>query len=337
VTVSRKFASGATRNDEKGKHDYEGFLSPLVVERYGHFMNKHRHLEDGTLRASDNWQKGIPFDVYMKSGFRHFMDWWKEHRGHHTADGVEGALCALMFNTMGYLHEHLRVKDHNYENDPDFNPEYDGAYHLIVAELEDEKEEPEGGAEPPKDEAYAKERDLLGEFFEANNKPYVAGLPTPVVAKVVDVKPNQPLLYLSGQLTNGGTELPYSERAVDEMNLVGADLMRRGFAVYMPQLTVHLPNAERFNGLSVQDAHKAWLKMDKTIIARCDGLVRVENGPSKGADEEIAFAKSLALPVLYTVPDLSRGSSGISETGGLASTDNFRQQFQKDRTGSYAH
>ncbi len=106
----RKFTGGATRDTEEGKPDYEGFLSPLVMERFGEYMTKHRKLPDGSLRDSDNWQKGIPKDVYMKSAWRHFVAWWWEHRGHWTADGIEEALCGLLFNVQGYLHERLRQK-----------------------------------------------------------------------------------------------------------------------------------------------------------------------------------------------------------------------------------
>lgn len=113
----RTFASGATRNLDTNKLDYEGFLSPLVIEAFGKYMHSHRLQKDGTLRDSDNWQKGIDFDVYMKSGWRHFFDWWKLHRGlvatspedGHQIDKVE-ALCALLFNVQGYLHELLKEK-----------------------------------------------------------------------------------------------------------------------------------------------------------------------------------------------------------------------------------
>jgi len=106
----RKFDTGSTRNNDETRLDYEGFLSPLALERFAQYMNKNRIQDDGTTRASDNWQKGIPNKSYMQSGFRHFMDWWKEHRGHKSRDGVEEALCGLMFNAMGYLHEHLKNK-----------------------------------------------------------------------------------------------------------------------------------------------------------------------------------------------------------------------------------
>ncbi len=112
----RKFDSGATRDTVEGKHDLEGFLSPAVLNRYAEYMNKHRKQADGELRDSDNWQKGIPLDVYMKSAFRHFFDLWANHRHIDSAikEDVEESLCALLFNTMGYLHEYLKSKADEY-------------------------------------------------------------------------------------------------------------------------------------------------------------------------------------------------------------------------------
>ncbi len=102
----RRFTTGATRDGEDGKLDYEGFLSPIVLERYAQYMHKHRRQSDGTMRPSDNWQLGIPKDAYMKSLWRHFMDVWKAHRGQKI--DMDEALCALIFNAMGYLHERLK-------------------------------------------------------------------------------------------------------------------------------------------------------------------------------------------------------------------------------------
>jgi hypothetical protein len=102
------FESGATRSPDNGKPDYEGFLSPLVVQRFGEYMNKHRVQPDGSLRESDNWQRGIPQTSYMKSGWRHFMDWWLAHRGWSPKEPLEEALCALIFNASGYLDTLLR-------------------------------------------------------------------------------------------------------------------------------------------------------------------------------------------------------------------------------------
>jgi len=113
--IARTFNTGATRDGDTDKLDYEGFLSPLVIERFGQYMHKHRFQVDGKMRDADNWQKGIPQTAYMKSGWRHFFDWWKGHRrtSPFTPPGreqFEETLCALMFNVMGYLHEHLKEK-----------------------------------------------------------------------------------------------------------------------------------------------------------------------------------------------------------------------------------
>ena len=105
----RTFETGATRDTDKWE-DPEGFLSPLVVQRFTTYMAKHRTQKDGTQRASDNWQRGIPKEAYVKSAWRHFLHWWLEHRGYPSQDGLEDALCGLMFNVMGYLHEHLKMK-----------------------------------------------------------------------------------------------------------------------------------------------------------------------------------------------------------------------------------
>lgn len=107
----RKFATGATRDTDEGKSDFEGFLCPLVIDRFGEYMNKHRKQADGKLRDSDNWQKGIPKDAYIKSMWRHFLDLWKEHRGYKSREGLEDALMAIMFNVMGYAHEVLKSNE----------------------------------------------------------------------------------------------------------------------------------------------------------------------------------------------------------------------------------
>lgn len=100
----RKFETGATRDTDKDKADYEGFLSPLVIEEFGRYMLTHQVQADGKLRASDNWQKGIPLDVYIKSMWRHFLDLWKWHRGFPSRESFKAALCGILFNVMGYLH-----------------------------------------------------------------------------------------------------------------------------------------------------------------------------------------------------------------------------------------
>ena len=105
----RKFATGATRDTGADKLDFEGFFSPQVMESFARYMHKHRLQADGALRDSDNWQKGIPRDVYMKSLWRHFFDVWCLHRGIDRGGvTMEEALNALRFNVNGYQHELLK-------------------------------------------------------------------------------------------------------------------------------------------------------------------------------------------------------------------------------------
>lgn len=105
----RLFESGATRDQDVNKLDYEGFLSPRVLQRFAEYMHENRKQTDGALRDSDNWQKGIPKDAYMKSLLRHLMDVWLMHRAKaYPAEDMEKALCAVIFNAQGYLFELLR-------------------------------------------------------------------------------------------------------------------------------------------------------------------------------------------------------------------------------------
>jgi len=108
----REFESGATRDADTTKLDYEGFLSPAVLTLYAEYLHKHRVQSDGQYRDSDNWQKGMPKDVYMKSAIRHLFAAWTIHREgealHYDREDMFDSLCAVMFNVMGYLFEELR-------------------------------------------------------------------------------------------------------------------------------------------------------------------------------------------------------------------------------------
>lgn len=111
----RKFETGATRSADAGRYDPEGFLSPIAIERFSLYMAKHQKQPDGTVRASDNWQKGIPIDSYMKGMWRHFLHLWTRHRGYTVQDpmaaaSIEEDLSALLFNVQGMLHEVVKAR-----------------------------------------------------------------------------------------------------------------------------------------------------------------------------------------------------------------------------------
>jgi hypothetical protein len=101
----RTFSTGATRDTDADKLDFEGFLSPLVLEEFAKYMHGKRKMPDGSMRDSDNWQKGIPTEAYMKSMFRHFFAVWKSHRAGKVS---KEDLLALFFNVQGMAHEVLK-------------------------------------------------------------------------------------------------------------------------------------------------------------------------------------------------------------------------------------
>lgn len=122
----REFKTGANRNSDHGKLDYEGFNSVLVDWMYAQYMHKHRLLEDGTYRDSDNWQKGFPKDVIAKSLVRHVMDFRLQHRGYRVVENgkphsQEEILCGIIFNAKAYLHEILKEKMQDKDIDRSFS------------------------------------------------------------------------------------------------------------------------------------------------------------------------------------------------------------------------
>jgi hypothetical protein len=115
ISTVRQFETGATRSADSDRDDPEGYLSPLVIDRFNEYMTKHRVQADGSLRDSDNWQKGMPLASFMKGMWRHFLHLWTRHRGYPVRDpkaaiDIEEDLCAILFNTQGYLHQLLKEK-----------------------------------------------------------------------------------------------------------------------------------------------------------------------------------------------------------------------------------
>lgn len=111
-TKKRIFKTGANRNSDWGKYDYEGFSNPIVEYSFAKYMHHHRKLEDGSLRNSDNWQKGIPEKELMKSLIRHVQDIKLIYRGfeiledgkivsmEHAINGAKFNLNALMLDLL---------------------------------------------------------------------------------------------------------------------------------------------------------------------------------------------------------------------------------------------
>lgn len=109
----RVFDTGATRDSNDDKLEYEGFESALVTKRYAEYMHAHRKQADGNLRAPDNWQKGIPKAAYVQSLVRHIQDvklHWDGAADEAVDGDLESVLCAVLFNTKGLLFELIKER-----------------------------------------------------------------------------------------------------------------------------------------------------------------------------------------------------------------------------------
>ena len=116
--ILRMSESGAIRNSDVGKIRYQGALSPLVLEAYGKYIEKHSLLADGTRRDNKNWQKlfGTPEEhreVCIESAWRHFIDLLMDHDGYESRDGIDEALGGLMFNIQAYWFSILKERREN--------------------------------------------------------------------------------------------------------------------------------------------------------------------------------------------------------------------------------
>lgn len=116
--MNREFVTGATRDLDDSKLDFEGFIAPDVAKLFALYMHINRKMPDGTKRDSDNWQKGIPIPVYHKSLVRHFFNAWSGWRSaspkatspHYRSREAETLkdLMAVMFNVQGLVLEMLK-------------------------------------------------------------------------------------------------------------------------------------------------------------------------------------------------------------------------------------
>ena len=114
----RQFDTGATRDTAEGKLEPWGFGSALVDLAYAEYMHENRIQSDGSLRASDNWKKGIPRDAYWHSLSRHIQDLRLIIEGFPEKareQDIVKVLCAIKFNVDGLLYETLKARDEQKE------------------------------------------------------------------------------------------------------------------------------------------------------------------------------------------------------------------------------
>lgn len=104
----------------------------------------------------------------------------------------------------------------------------------------------------------------------------------------------RPRIYVSGPISKGDREHNI-ERGIK----AGLQLFRMGFAPFIPHLS-HFAMPKAVHGTK---AYEQWLEVDFSYISTCAAVLRLQ-GVSEGADREVAFARSLKIPIYYNVEDL---------------------------------
>lgn len=108
------FTGGAMRSNGAARIDPLGYISPKAMQVYYDYMLRNQQLPDGRRRRSDNWKAGMPVPRYATSLLRHTHDFhtqWDDLKHGSAPDDyatlqlMREALCGLVFNAMGMLHE----------------------------------------------------------------------------------------------------------------------------------------------------------------------------------------------------------------------------------------
>jgi len=139
----RVFDTGADRSSDKGKHHPDRAWSPLVLAEFARYMYEHNTTAT-VPRREDQWQLGFPMDSFVESGTRHWEAFKALAKGYPAFDqkgnpvDVVEALCGVIFNVQGYLHQLLfnrlpeadqrKILDHVRSRNPirtDSRPSYD--------------------------------------------------------------------------------------------------------------------------------------------------------------------------------------------------------------------
>ena len=107
-------------------------------------------------------------------------------------------------------------------------------------------------------------------------------------------------IYVAGPYTKGDVEANV-RRAITAAN----DLADLGYAPFLPHLT-HYWHIQHYR------PYDFWCDLDNQFLPHCDGLLRL-SGESSGSDAEEALARSLGIPVFYTIAELDAHFNATAE------------------------
>lgn len=100
---------------------------------------------------------------------------------------------------------------------------------------------------------------------------------------------DKPYVFVAGPIRSSGI-LEHNIRAAA---LAASELSRAGFVPFVPHLNI------LWNFVDPQP-EEHWKMWDRDWLVACDAVLRLP-GESRGADEEVAFAKSMSVPVFESI------------------------------------
>jgi hypothetical protein len=113
------------------------------------------------------------------------------------------------------------------------------------------------------------------------------------------------LILIAGPYRSGTNDDPkLMERNLDRLERCGIEIWRKGHLPVIGEW-IALPLMKHAGSTTVGDAAYEALAypVAERIIQRCDAVLRIE-GPSKGADQDVALATKLGLKVYYSQDEI---------------------------------
>lgn len=104
----------------------------------------------------------------------------------------------------------------------------------------------------------------------------------------------KPLVYLAGPFTSHPTH--NTNNMAQWWNILQ-------WGRYANKATFICPHWSALQDMVMPRTWEEWLKYDKELLDSCDAVIRI-HGESTGADEEVAYARKLGLPVFFHSPDI---------------------------------
>lgn len=105
------------------------------------------------------------------------------------------------------------------------------------------------------------------------------------------MNPRRVRIYIAGPLTQGDIRWNVAQ-AIE----VGNQLIEAGLAPYIPHLNY-------FQEQFYHQPYETWLELDLEWLSACHALLRLD-GPSDGADKEVAASHRMGIPVWHTVEEV---------------------------------